>query len=181
MTTLTPDSITHLLDACDDVNERLVIRTLLSTGLRASELCGLTVSSAIGPHGPRDNLVLTAHKNSAKHSGPQHVPLPESLGIAIALYANGKSPDAPLFVNKWGDRLTRYTLWSTFRRICNRAGVDSHRVHDCRHRYATAMIDAGVSIQTVSACMRHASTAVTARYLHSTPSAMRDAAQAVEV
>jgi integrase/recombinase XerD len=170
-----------MVDGAGTLRNKLIVRTLLSTGVRASELCALTVADAMDANGPRDNIRLTVHKNMTRHSGPQYVPMPASLGIALALYAGNRSPDAPLFPSNKGGHLTRRGLHHLLRRICERAQVEWKGIHGCRHTYATRLIDAGTPLQTVTACMRHSNVAVTSRYLHSTPQAMASAAAAVEV
>ena len=106
MTTISKDDIARLLDACDTMRDRLAVRLLLSCGLRRHELAALTVGSAIGPNGPRAELILHVHKGCANHAKPQTVPLPDGLGIALALYANGRPADSPLLLNRYGRFLT---------------------------------------------------------------------------
>src|SRR3954467_4631964 len=65
---LTADESDRLSNACESPTERLVVWTLLDTGLRVSELCGLTPRSILwqqrqlrfkgkgGPHGKRANI-----------------------------------------------------------------------------------------------------------------------------
>ena len=88
---LTADESDRLSNACETATERLVIWTLLDTGLRVGELCGLTSGSILwhqrqlrvkgkgGPHGkrakvrvvpmsPRVRALLEQARNNEKRS-----------------------------------------------------------------------------------------------------------------
>ena len=181
MRTYTPREIAALIDNAPTMRDKLIVRTLLSCGLRASELCALTVEDAMTEHVPRESLRLRVHKNMAKHNGPQSVPLPQSLGIALALYAGNRRPSSPLFPSRTGEHLTANGLGRMWRKLCARAGVEHGRLHSTRGTFITRCLDNGTPIHVVRDLARHKSIATTNIYAVSTPSAMAKAAAAVEV
>ena len=68
--------------------------------------------------------------------------------------------------NKGNDRLSRPIR--LFRRILQDAQITGgYRIHDMRHAWCTALIEAGVPIEVVSEGARHANSSITqARYVH---------------
>jgi integrase/recombinase XerD len=77
-------------------------------------------------------------------------------------------PGAPMSANR---------CWGVLRSACARAGVDA-RPHQLRHRYATALVRAGVPLTTVAVLMRHTSMRTTAQYVQVVAADLR-AAQAL--
>lgn len=67
-----------------------------------------------------------------------------------------------LFVDALGEPLHPTSLTRTFKRATARAGLPVVRLHDLRHAYATAALEAGVPLKVVSELLGHASIAVTA-------------------
>jgi len=58
------------------------------------------------------------------------------------------------------------SLKYSFKRACERAGIENLRFHDLRHTAATRMIEAGASIVAVSKILGHSSIQTTMRYVH---------------
>ena len=58
------------------------------------------------------------------------------------------------------------SLKYSFKRACERAGIENLRFHDLRHTAATHMIEGGASIVAVSKILGHSSLATTMRYAH---------------
>jgi integrase len=58
------------------------------------------------------------------------------------------------------------TLWSAFRTLTIRAGVEDLRLHDLRHTFATRLSDAGTDPFTIADILGHRSLDVTRRYTH---------------
>ena len=78
--------------------------------------------------------------------------------------------DAPLFVGRDGQRITRGTIQSRVRRAFRRAGPDAQPVrgalvHGLRHTYATELANADVSVYTLMKLLGHESMATSQRYV----------------
>jgi len=54
-------------------------------------------------------------------------------------------------------------FWAT---VCNAAGLETLRVHDLRHVFATTALEAGAPLITIAPLLGHSSTVMTARYAH---------------
>ena len=78
--------------------------------------------------------------------------------------------NAPLFVGRDGERITRGTVQSRVRRAFRRAGPNAQPVHGAlvhglRHTYATELADSGVSVYTPMKLLGHESMATSQRYV----------------
>ena len=82
-------------------------------------------------------------------------------------------PDSFVF----GDRLGRRVLdpKKAWQRCCRVAGVTDLTYHDLRHEAASRLLEAGWSLQAVSAMLGHHSTATTAIYTNVTLQGLHDA------
>lgn len=78
--------------------------------------------------------------------------------------------NAPLFVGRDGQRITRGTIQSRVWRAFRRAGPDAQPVrgalvHGLRHTYATELANSNVSMYTLMKLLGHESMATSQRYL----------------
>ena len=78
--------------------------------------------------------------------------------------------NAPLFVGRHGQRITRGTIQSRVRRAFRRAGPDAQPVrgalvHGLRHTYATELANSEVSVYTLMKLLGHESMATSQRYV----------------
>jgi site-specific recombinase XerD len=78
--------------------------------------------------------------------------------------------NAPLFVGRDGQRITRGTIQSRVRRAFRRAGPDAQPVrgalvHGLRHTYATELANSEVSVYTLMKLLGHESMATSQRYV----------------
>ncbi|MGI5850114.1 MAG: tyrosine-type recombinase/integrase [Christensenellales bacterium] len=66
-----------------------------------------------------------------------------------------------VFSNKIGGHLTHGTVYKTFKRIMKKLGLPETRLHDLRHTYATAALQAGDDAKTVQETLGHFSVSFT--------------------
>jgi integrase/recombinase XerC len=90
-------------------------------------------------------------------------------------------PNAPLFVGRDGERITRGTIQSRVRRAFRRAGPDAQPVrgalvHGLRHTYATELANAGTSVYTLMKLLGHESMSTSQRYVAGAARETRSAA-----
>ncbi|QUD82695.1 tyrosine-type recombinase/integrase [Gordonia polyisoprenivorans] len=72
-----------------------------------------------------------------------------------------------------GKRLSQNALRAELNRAAATAGLDHITPHQLRHTYATALINAGVSLQALMALLGHVSTQMSLRYAHLFDSTVR--------
>jgi len=124
--------------------DRLQPMTLLAinTGLRRGELLALRWSDV--------DLIaklLTISGAHTKSGHTRHIPLnTEALSVLTAWRALRKS-DGLLFGRTDGRRMKRTSRgWA---RVKTDAGISNFRFHDCRHHFASRMVQSGVPLNTV--------------------------------
>ena len=147
----------RLANACRSVEEKLIVWTLLDTGLRVSELCSLTldnvqwqqralrVAGKAGPHGTRSK---------------QRV---------VPLSARVRALLEPYFAlnDRWfvGTRQAQKIV----KRVANRAKLTREVTpHVLRHTWATLALQKGMSLAAVQKILGHDRLTTTAIYLNLT-------------
>ncbi len=163
-----------------------VIATLLVTGIRSSELTGLTVGDVAGPPGERRLLV------TGKGDRQRNVPIEPSLEAVIGAYQasrlrrfptrRGRLPaGAPLFTGRAGKSMTRSALQHLVRSCYRWAGVYDRvergtLVHALRHTFATRLGENGASATEIMELLGHGSLATSQGYIQATAREVRAAA-----
>ncbi len=86
-----------------------------------------------------------------------------------------RQPGVPYVVyGRNHQRIHRSSLGAAWRRLRRRAGLDDVRIHDLRHSAASDALNAGVSLEVVSAILGHRSFRTTQRYAHLANSVARE-------
>jgi integrase/recombinase XerD len=171
-----PDTLTEaeveVLLAQPDTGERLGLRDramlelLYATGLRVSELVGLTLSQLSLTQG----LVRVMGKGSKERL----VPLgEEALAWTERYLAQSRpalvtgQPSEALFVSLRGDAMTRQTFWHVIRRHARAAGITKKlSPHTLRHAFATHLLNHGADLRVVQLLLGHSSLSTTQIYTH---------------
>ena len=157
---LSREEIGHLHAALDrhagrkgDRQQVDIIRLLLLTGCRRSEITGLAWSEV-----QEDRLVLADSK-----TGPRTVPLGSR--ARDILDRQPRAGSAYVFPSPRDPARPRadLALWYRARR---EAGIEDVRLHDLRHTMASHAVMNGVPVPVVSRLLGHASVQMTLRYAH---------------
>lgn len=150
--------------------DRAILELLYGTGMRISELVGLSLSDLA-----LDSDVVRV---LGKGSKERVVPLGRYSRRALAdwLSASGRGAMAPtrwarrgdseaVFLNARGGRLSRQGAWGIVRRYGDKVGLgDRLTPHVLRHSCATHMLDHGADIRVVQELLGHASITTTQVY-----------------
>jgi len=172
---LSEDEVEALLGAVvgDDPTarrDRAILEVLYGTGLRISELVGLSLNDV-----DLDAGLLRAFGKGAKE---RIVPLGRySVQAVVAWLADGgrpalepdqwarRSDSEALFLNSRGGRLSRQGAWMVVRKAGEKVGLAGRlSPHVLRHSCATHMVDHGADIRTVQELLGHASISTTQVY-----------------
>ena len=146
-----------------------VIRLLLLTGCRKSELVGLRWSEV-------DEDVL--HLRDGK-TGPRTVFLNVQARSILARHARTESPYVfPSLTDVSKARSSELSLWRKMRR---QAEIEDVRLHDLRHTFASYAVLQSVPLPVVSRLLGHAGTRMTLRYAHVSDRETEAAAERVGV
>lgn len=170
--TFSPEQLTAFFRAAEqqpeplNVRDKAILAVLIDTGIRASELCGLTL----------DCVWLNADDSYIKVTGKgrkfREVPLGRAARIALRRYitryrrARHKGEEH-VFLSHVGTPLTTRGLDETIRRLGRAARIKGVRcsAHTFRHFFACQFLISGGDIYKLSRLMGHTSVKVTERYL----------------
>jgi integrase/recombinase XerD len=168
---LSPEECVALLAAPDPRTpagrrDRAMLELLYATGLRVSELVGLTLNDV-----NLETRVLVARgKGNKERLVPVGAPAAEAVKAYLAgarerLLKGRRSPD--LFVTPRGRRMTRHGFARLLDRHVRTAGI-GRRVspHKLRHAFATHLLAGGADLRAVQAMLGHADVATTQIYTH---------------
>lgn len=163
------------------LRDRAVLEVLYGTGMRISELTGLSVSDVwveeqlarVMGKGSKERLVPLgrhARESLVEWLGPRGRP-----ALVPRRWARRGDSDA-LFLNARGGRLTRQGAWGVVRRYAELAGLAGRLTpHVLRHSCATHMLDHGADIRVVQELLGHASISTTQVYTRVSPERLRSA------
>jgi integrase/recombinase XerD len=175
---LTKDEIERLLKVCDLCDEaktdqrrkftmrrattrrdRSIILVLLDTGLRASELCSLSVEDVELKSGK----VIVRHGLSGGSKGGKGrtVFLGKTARKAVWRYLvdreDGEEPYAPLFTTKSNRPLNKGALLQVIRALGAKAGIKHCYPHRFRHTFAITYLRSGGDLFTLKSLLGHSS------------------------
>ncbi len=172
---LSEAQVTALIDAVvgDDAlarRDRAILEVLYGTGLRISELVGISLADL--------DLGGDLLRVLGKGSKERDVPVGSLAHAALAAYLGpgGREVLVPdrwarrgdaeaLLLNQRGSRLSRQGAWQIVRRYGERSGLSDHlSPHVLRHSCATHMLDHGADIRVVQELLGHASLSTTQVY-----------------
>ena len=160
------DNIDHL---------RPLVLLALNTGLRRGELLGLTWAAV--NFGAK---ILTVVAETAKSGHTRRVPLNAEAFDVISIWHERQdkpASESPVFPGPDGERMKR--IDSAWRSLVKAARISDFRLHDCRHHFASKMVQAGVDLYTVKELLGHSEITMTERYAHLAPDNLRIAVEKV--
>jgi integrase/recombinase XerD len=74
-----------------------------------------------------------------------------------------------LFLNKYGNKLTRNYCWQLIKEYCKIAGIHKNiSPHTLRHSFATHLLTGGADLRTIQIFLGHSSISTTEIYTHVT-------------
>lgn len=148
--------------------DKAILETLYSAGLRIHELVQLNDDDmdVLG------EVVRVRGKGKKERLGTLGGPAIETLQKYLELRA--RSARGPLFVNKFGGRMTARSMQRMLKKYLIVAGLDpSLTPHKLRHSFATHMLDAGADLRSVQELLGHANLSTTQIYTHITPERLK--------
>lgn len=146
-----------------EIRDKAMLELLYATGIRVSELTGLTmddINMSVGYIICRDG-----HKE-------RMLPFGKTAGDALRLYLDrgraallkGKE-SRWLFVNCSGSSMSRQGFWKIIKHYGERAGIRADITpHTLRHSFAVHLLGGGVDIRAVQAMLGHANLSTTQTY-----------------
>ncbi len=149
------------------LRDRAILETLYSTGIRVSELVGLN----------EDDVDFYGEMVKVQGKGKKErlVPIGSYAIKALKEYINSKKKkkglgkNVPLFLNKYGDRLSSRSVARSLDKYLKLTGINlTTSPHTFRHSFATHMLDKGANLRAVQELLGHSNLSTTQIYTHVT-------------
>jgi integrase/recombinase XerD len=163
-------------DAATPTGQRdsALLEVLYATGLRVSELVGLTLKQV----DLRRGVVRPRGKGSKERVVPM---VPQAVAKLQAYLAQGRlrllrGKESPfIFINRLGGRLRRQGFWKILKQYARQAGVRDLSPHTLRHSFATHLLSRGANLRALQMLLGHADLATTQIYTHLDAARLREA------
>jgi len=168
---LTEEDVELLLNAPDvdtllGMRDRTMFEVLYATGLRVSELVGLSVAQV--------SLDMGVVRVMGKGSKERLVPLGEEaqdwlqryLQVTRPALLSGRLSDA-MFVTQRGEAMTRQMFWYLIKKHAKQGGIHKPlSPHTLRHAFATHLLNHGADLRVVQMLLGHSDISTTQIYTH---------------
>ena len=185
---LTQDQITALLTASDEglpyptqngkhlrARDRAMVYLLYASGLRVSELVGLTTHDL--------DLPMGYLRVTGKGDKQRIAPFAPIAGERLSAYLSTDRPSLGpktehLFVNHRGFALTRQSFWKILKELALHAGAGIPTTispHALRHSFATHLLQSGMNLRSLQMLLGHSDLSTTQIYAHVTPEHLKTA------
>ena len=178
-TTLTEGELTRLVTAPTGgtpraLRDRALLELFYASGLRVSELAGLTLQQIDLQQG-----FLRVFGKGAKE---RIVPVGGKACEALTAYLVAGRPHfvkprtgSQFFLNKHGTALSRVGLWMIVKAQAKRAGITKNvKPHALRHSFATHLLTGGADLRAIQEMLGHASISTTQIYTAVEPQRLLD-------
>ncbi|MBE9592854.1 MAG: tyrosine-type recombinase/integrase, partial [Proteobacteria bacterium] len=139
--------------------DKAIIEILYATGLRVTELIGLTMYNI--------NLEVGSIRTMGKGSKERIIPMGSKAVDSLKDYLQKSRPillkkryaagGSRLFLNSRGSPITRQGLWKIIKKYALMAGINkSVTPHTVRHSFATHLLEGGADLRSVQIMLGHA-------------------------
>lgn len=146
------------------LRDRALLELFYASGLRVSELAGLTLQQL-----DLDHAYLRVFGKGAKE---RVVPIGGKAVEALRVYLASGRPafvkaktGGALFLSERGGALSRKTLWYLVQKYAARAGIERGvKPHQLRHSFASHLLGGGADLRAIQEMLGHANLATTQIY-----------------
>jgi site-specific recombinase XerD len=145
----------------------LMIRILIETGIRISELVNLDIADT----DTESRMITVIRKGGQKQS----VPINTELANGIKKLAKGSDMNEPLLMSSFKKRITQRRVGMLVQEYLKLAGITKPNisVHSLRHSFCSRLLEKGVNLKTIQILAGHKNISTTERYLHIAKSRLR--------
>ena len=174
MTVFHANQVRELLGACKWPVEELMVKILVGSGVRMSELCGLSIKA---PDGLSDLMIDSLDRGyaelrirwdaGAKGRRSRRVPITPQLAASIKRYVSkhrAESSETGLLLNRRAEPFIKGGVEALMNRLQHRVGYRVY-AHAFRHTFATVATQMGWNFERLRAAMGHADYSVLQRYV----------------
>ncbi len=172
---------TRLLDAPDDdtptgLRDRAILEVLYACGVRLAEIEGMNIGDV---YRERREILVRGKGNKERWTlfgEPAEAALDNYLSDGRPHLVAGVENDEPLFVNRYGGRLSRRSIEKIVSNYAARAGLkEGIHPHTLRHSFASHMLEGDADLRVIQDLLGHSSVSTTQMYTHITKQEARRA------
>lgn len=143
--------------------DRMILEILFSTGIRIGELVGLNIEDI----NLQEKTILIFGKGRKERI--VYISSDEVLEVIKNYFSfreNIESQSKAVFLNKYGERLSIYSVENIFRKYCEKAKIKNYYTPHClRHTMATMLLNNGADIRAVQEILGHTCITTTQIYI----------------
>jgi len=148
------------------IRDRAILEALYATGMRVSEAANLKKDNV--------NLEVGFLRCIGKGNKERVIPIGKKAITSLQRYLTltrpkllkGKAGEC-LFLNRFGKRISRQSLWKIIKRYARQAGIKKPiRPHILRHSFATHLLERGADLRSVQEMLGHSNISTTQIYTH---------------
>jgi len=150
------------------IRDRAILEALYATGMRVSEAVNLKVDNV--------NLDIGFLRCIGKGSKERVIPLGRKAISSLRRYLKQSRPQLLdsakkdsefLFLNRFGKKISRQSLWKIIKRYAREARIKKTIMpHILRHSFATHLLERGADLRSVQEMLGHANISTTQIYTH---------------
>lgn len=182
---LSIDEVTRLLtmpppDTPQGLRDRALMELLYATGARITEAIQLDVDDIVHlDNGDNTTVVRLFGKGSKERIVPLGSYAVDALNAYLVRgrpgHATAGHGSPALFLNRFGNRISRQTGWNVLKHAAEAADIRSEiSPHTLRHSFATHLLQGGADVRVVQELLGHASVTTTQIYTHVTAETLRE-------
>jgi integrase/recombinase XerD len=146
------------------LRDRAMLELMYGSGLRVSELCGLSLQSVDMDAGFLRVFGKGNKERIVPVGGKSIVALRDYLTAGRPHFVKQKTGSA-LFLSEWGVAISRKTFWVHLKEHARRAGITrSVKPHLLRHSFATHLLAHGAGLRDIQEMLGHADISTTEIY-----------------
>lgn len=161
------------------MRNKMIVELLIATGIRVSELCSLdecdfdarSRSLLVMGKGSKERIIQI-ESSSTLSAFSSYI---AALHVFLAEIDAGGEGGRPLFVSRFGVRLSEQSARNAVNSLSLEAGVSSHVTpHMFRHTFATMLLEDDVDIRYIQTLLGHSSLKTTEIYTHVSSNKLRE-------
>lgn len=167
---LTKEQLEKLLEACNTLQERVIISMMYGLALRAGELLRMKVEDFCD----REGMVsIHTEKQRTFEDIVDEIPISDELFELVSEYILDSGIETGLLFKN----MTYKALLDMVQDLCKRAGIPSVGTHVFRHTIASNLASHKIDIYSLQSFMRHRSIASTIIYTHTKSDTVKKAVE----
>ena len=158
------------------LRDRAILEVLYACGVRLAEIQGMNVGDV---HHDRREILVRGKGDKERwtlYGAPAQDALNRYLEDGRPHFAATSDHGDPLFVNRYGGRLSRRSIEKIVRDYAARAGLkEGIHTHTLRHSFASHMLEGDADLRVIQELLGHSSVSTTQLYTHITKQEARRA------